>query len=1071
VSVPMSAKRRYRIILLSAFFVAAGFFFFLFGFLNHCDAQTIQTQQLTPQQTEAAKKLTPDQQRAIQEELAKTGGVLTPEAISALKMRPELKDLTPEDVLKGKELLEQREKGLGKAEPALKPEMVPDLGKKAVAEEVKEKTLFDRARQIGKYQDISLDLKPFGYDFFKKAAVQITPEKRDIPVPLNYVIGPGDEIRLLLWGRVNAQYSLTVDRDGKITIPQVGPLLVAGLTFEQMSKFLIAKAEQIVGTNIDITVGSVRTIPVFVLGDVQRPGSYTIGALSTITDALLLAGGPSDIGSMRKVQLNRKDKVITTLDLYDLFLKGDKSRDMVLQAGDVVFVPVTGPLVGIAGNVRRPAIYEFKDSFDLQHLMDLAGGIIPSAYTQQIQVERIVKNEKQVVIDINDKTLEKAKQFMLQDSDLVKVFAIVEKDEDAVYLSGNVKYPGKYALKSGMKMKNLIRDPEDLLKETYFDYALIKRMNPPGLETVLIPFNLGKLLFQDDSSNNLELRPRDRVFVFTKWFFKEKPFVTIEGEIRGDCNLEKKGETERKLEKGENTGKLEKNTEILIAAKMQGIEDSLKKEEDYYLLSKVRDLRQELNNGRITTGEIQKLQSEMEGLGRFDLSEKVREIQDVFRITCRMELSGNMRIKDAILNSGGLTNNAYLDRGEIVRVNSKREYTTLYFSIAKAIQDDPRENLMLQDEDRIIIHSIWEQVYKKSVSVYGDVAKPGFYQYTEKMTVRNLIFTAGNILESAYLEDAEITSLPVESGKIGKVVQRNINLKKALEGDPANNVTLMPYDRLLVKRIPEWREVKYASVSGQIKFPGTYSVQKGEKLSSLIERAGGYTDKAYLRGAYFKRESVRKLQQKSLEEMTQRMERELLAGGAIQVSTAVSQEEIAAKKIELEQKKRLLDTMRKLKATGRMSVALTHLRLLKGSEYDLELEEGDSLFIPEKNSVVNVVGAVMAPGSHIFSEKKSYENYIDESGGYSQYADPDNAFVLKVSGNARKLSQGFIGWSSSRARWEVAGFGEEIKTLEPGDVIVVPEKIERIAWLREIRDITQILMNTAVVAGITIKLF
>ncbi len=1066
-SIPMSAKRRYRIILLSLLFVAAGFFSSPAGFFSQCNAQTIQAQQLTPQQAEALKKLTPEQQRAIQEELAKTGGVLTPEAINALKMRPELKDLTPEDVLKGKELLKQREKGLGKAEPALKPEAVPDLGKKAVAEEVKEKTLFDRARQIGKYQEISLDLKPFGYDFFRKAAVQITPEKRDIPVPLNYVIGPGDEIRLLLWGRVNAQYSLTVDRDGKITIPQVGPLMVAGLTFEQMSKFLIAKAEQIVGTNIDITVGSVRTIPVFVLGDVQRPGSYTIGALSTITDALLLAGGPSEIGSMRKVQLNRKEKVITTLDLYDLFLRGDKSRDMVLQAGDVVFVPVTGPLVGIAGNVRRPAIYEFKDSFDLQHLMDLAGGIIPSAYTQQIQVERIIKNEKQVVIDINDKTLEKAKQFMLQDTDLVKVFAIVEKDEDAVYLSGNVKYPGKYALKPGMKMKNLIRDPDDLLKETYFDYALIKRMNPPGLETVLIPFNLGKLLFQDDASNNLELRPRDRVYVFTKWFFKEKPFVTIEGEIRGDCNIDKKGENAEKL----NTGKLEKSMESLIAAKMQTMEDSLKKEEDYYLLSKVRGLREELNKGRVTAGEILKLQSEMEGLGKFDLAEKLRDIQSDFRIMCRMELSGNMRIKDAILNAGGLTNNAYLDRGEIVRVNGKREYTTLYFSISKAIQDDPRENLILQDEDRIVIHSIWEHVYKKSVSVYGDVAKPGYYQYTEKMTVRNLIFTAGNVLESAYLDDAEITSLPVESGKIGKVVQKNINLKKALEGDPAHNVILTPYDRLLVKRIPEWREIKYASVSGQIKFPGTYAVQKGERLSSLIERAGGYKDKAYLRGAYFKRESVRKLQQKGLEEMTQRMERELLTGGAIQVSTAVSQEEIAAKKVELEQKKKLLDTMRTLKATGRMTVALTHLRLLKGSEYDIELEEGDSLFIPEKNSVVNVVGAVMAPGSHIYSDKKSYENYIDESGGYSQYADPDNTFVLKVSGSARKLSGGFMGWSSSRSRWELAGFGEDIKTIEPGDVIVVPEKIERIAWLREIRDITQILMNTAVVAGITIKLF
>lgn len=1062
-SVRIEARKKQGIAFSVTLFTVMGLICLQMLFPGHAEAQTAQSQQWTPQQAEAFRKLTPDQQRAIQEELAKTGGVLTPEAVSALKMRPELQGLTPEDVLKGKELLDQREKEPRKEEPAKTGESNQDLGKKVVVEETKEKTFFDRARQVGKYQDIPLDLKPFGYDFFRKAAVQVAQDKRDIPVPLNYMIGPGDEIRLLLWGRVNAQYSLIVDRDGKITIPQIGPLLVAGMTFEKMSRFLIRQAEQIVGTNIDITVGSVRTIPVFVLGDVQRPGSYTIGALSTITDALLMAGGPSQIGSMRKIQLNRKDKVVTTFDLYDLFLKGDKSKDVVLQAGDVVFVPVTGPIAGIAGNVKRPAVYELKDGFDLQHLMDLAGGIVPSAYTQQIQVERIVKNEKQIVIDINDKTLDRTKHFMLQDADLIKVFSIVEQDENAVYLNGNVKYPGKYAFQTGMRVKDLIRNPEDLLKETYFDYALIKRLNPPGLETVLIPFNLGKLLLQDDASNNFELRPKDQVYVFDRWFFKEKPFVTIEGEIRGDCDIEKKGE------KREET---ETSKEDPILTKIQEIEEILKlREEDSALLSKVRGLKQELNESRATSGEILKLQSEMESAGKFALVEKMREIQNEFKKTCRLELSGNMRIKDVILSAGGLTNNAYLERGEMIRVNSKKEYTTLYFNISKAIAGDPRENLILQDEDKIIIHSIWEQVRKQEVSVYGEVAKPGLYQFTEKMTVKDLIFKAGNVLESAYLDDAEITSLPVDSGRIGRVEQKNISLKKALAGDRAHNVVLMPNDRLLVKRIPEWLDVKYASVAGQIKFPGTYSVKKGERLSSLIERAGGYTDKAYLRGTYFKRESVRKLQQKSLEEMTQRLERELLVEGAVQVSTAISQEEIAAKKIELEQKKRLLDTMRKLKATGRMTIVLTHLRLLKGSEYDMELEDGDSIYVPERNSVVNVVGAVMAPGSYIYSERRKYDGYIDASGGYSQYADPDNAFILKVDGSARKVSQGFIDWNTSGSRWELAAFGDKVKTIEPGDVIVVPEKIERIAWLRQIRDITQILMNTAVVAGVTIKLF
>ncbi len=1050
----MSAERRCAIICFALIFILGGFLCLQTGV---SEAQTIQLQPLTPQQTEAYKKLTPEQQRAIEAELAKTGGVLTPEAMNALKIRPELQGLTPEDIIKGKELLEKKEKTTVRVEPVKAQEPV-------IVETVREKTLFDRSRQTGKYQEIPLDLKPFGYDFFRKASVQIATDRKDIPVPLNYVIGPGDEIRLFLWGRVNAQYNLTVDRDGKITIPQVGPLLVAGMTFEQMSKFLIQQAEQMVGTNIDISVGSIRTIPIFVLGDVRRPGSYTIGSLATVTDALLMAGGPSEIGSMRKVQVKRKDKVITTFDLYDLFLKGDKSRDLVLQAGDVVFMPVAGPLVGIAGNVKRPAIYEFKDVFDLGHLIELSGGIIPSAYTQQIQVERILKNERQVVIDINDKTLDRVKHFMLQDADLVKIFFIVEADENAVYLSGNVKRPGKYAFKPGMKMKDLIKDPEDLLKETYFDYALIKRLNPPGQETVLIPFNLGKLLLQDDPASNFELRPKDQVFVFSRWFFKEKPFVVIEGEIRGDCGNTKEAKAEAG---GRRNG--EKSDDNL--KKLTAIEEDLKKGEKYYLLSKVREIKEEMAGGRLTTGELRAVQSDLQKMGRFDLAERLQEIENNLKRQCYIELSGNMKIKDAILKAGGLTNNSSLAMGEIVRVNAQKEYTTVYFNVEKAIAENPTENLILQDDDRIVIHSIWENVAKKSISIDGEVTKPGAYQYTEKMTVRDLVFKAGNALESAYLDEAEITSLPVESGKAGKVVQKNVNLNKAMEGDPAHNVSLMPYDRLFVKRIPEWREVKFAAVSGEVKFSGNYTIKKGERLSSLLERAGGYTDKAYLRGAYFTRERVKLLQQKSLEEMTLRMERELLSESAVQISTSVSSEEIAAKKVELEQKAKLIEAMRKVKATGRMTIKLAHLRILKGSEFDVELENGDSLLIPEKNSTVNVVGAVMAQGTYIYSEKMNYEDYINAMGGYSRYADKENTFVLKADGSARKISMGFMDWNGSRTRWELAAFGDEVRQIEPGDVIVVPEKIERIAWLRELKDITQILMQIAVIAGVTINLF
>jgi polysaccharide export outer membrane protein len=1043
-------------------------------------------QQMTPQQSDAYQRLSPTQRGVVESELGKSGGRLTPEAMEALKVRPEFKGLSPEDVAKGKQLLEQKEGILDRKGTERIDQKTPD--RNIITDKPKEKSLFDRSRSIGKYQDISVDLKPFGYELFSEAAVQVTTDRKDIPVPLKYVIGPGDEVKLLLWGRVNAQYTLAVDRDGKITIPQIGPMFVAGMTFEEMSKQVIKQSEQIVGTSVDISMGALKTIPIFILGDVRRPGSYTIGSFATMTDALLIAGGPTEIGSMRNVQLKRKGRLVTTFDLYDLLLKGDKSKDMTLMAGDVVFVPVTGTLVGIAGNVKRPAIYEMRNRFDLENLIELAGGIIPTAYTQQLQVERIIRNERQVVWDINDKNLERAAQVVLQDADLVKIFSIVDTNVNVVYLNGNVKRPGKYEIKAGMKLGDLLKGPEDLLPETNFDYALIKRLKPPEMEAELIPFNLGHLLLRKDQSANIELKALDQVFVFNRWFFKDKPFVIIEGEIRGDCNIEQgiqdsKGKVEKSSAKQDQDkrvsdfkpvkpGELSKDDIDAIGLEMKTMEADLKKDNFFDLANMVRDVGESIRTkGRISSDNIRILRDELLKAGRTTMASRFTEIENKTKISCELPFVDSMRVKDVILIAGGLTNNSYLERGEIIRTNKKREYTTIFFNVAKVMEGDPSNNLELKDEDRIIIHSIWEQVYKKNVAIDGDVAKPGSYQFTEGMTVRDLVFKGGNILESAYVDEAEVSSIRTEGRLISTTERKVISLRKALDGDPEHNLLLKPNDRLFVKRIPDWGSIKFVTADGEFRFPGRYTIRKGEKLSSLIERAGGYTSNAYLRGAVFKRESVRALQQRSLEEMANRMQRELLSSTSASVATSMSSEEVQAKRAEAEMKQRLVEYMRTLRATGRMTIAVTNLRLLKVSSYDIALEEGDSLYLPQKSSVVNVVGAVMSEGSHIYNERWDYRDYIGVTGGYARYADTSNVFVIKVDGSARKLNRGFTEWSEKRDRWELAAYGEEIRQIEPGDVIVVPEKISQIAWLREIRDITQILMNTAVVAATVFKLF
>jgi len=1049
--------------------------------------------QISPQQSESFKRLTPEQQNAINEEIAKTGGSLTPEALEALKNRPEFQGLSPADIVRGKEILEKQEivkqetlkkeaeraKRLGLPIPEKKPIERPaelrierafepekaEPEKKVIGEEVRYPSLYERSREIRKYQDIVLDLKPFGYDFFREAAVRLLTERKDIPVPLKYVVGPGDEVRISLWGRVNASYTLTVDRDGKITIPSIGPLTVAGMTYEQMSAQLIKQAEQITGTNVDVSMGALRTIPVFILGDVRRPGAYTIGAFATITDALLLAGGPSEIGTMRNIQLKRKDKVIQNLDLYDLLLKGDKSRDVILQGGDIVFVPVIGPYVGVAGNVKRPALYELKDNFSLEHLFDLAGGLIPAAYTQQIQVERTIRNEKQVVIDIDDKHLSSVGAFPLQDADLVKVFSIVEKDVNVVTLQGNVKKGGKYALKPGMRLGDILKDPLlDLLPETYFDYALIKRQDPPRMEPLLIPFNLGDLVLRRNQEANLELRPLDSIYVFSKWFFKDKPFFTIAGEVRkpGRFDLAENSRVKDAILTG---GDLTKNAylhkaEIIrvspkkeyrtlyfdVARAMAGDPDEnlLLEDEDQIIIHSIYEEKWK---------EFVSVRGEVKNPGEFILTEK-------------------MRVSDLVFKAGGQTRDTLFDQAEIYRTDWKtKEVTLKRIDLGKALAGDPAHNVEMKDLDKLIVHSVWETVYKRNVSIEGDVLRPGTYQLAENMTVRDLVFAAGNLLESASLEQAEISYREVNAGNQAVIQHRRIDLGKAMAGDPNHNLLLKPYSRIFIKRIPDWGEVNYITMMGEIKFPGRYAISKGERLSSVIERAGGYKDTAYLRGAVFTRERVRALQQQSIADMVDRMERDLMASAAGQVSTALSTEEVAARQVEIEQRKKFIASLRQLKATGRMTVYLSHLRLLKGSEYDIELDGGDTLLIPEANRVVNVVGAVMSQGSYIFSEKMTYQDYIHETGGYSRYADMDNAFVMKVDGSARKLARGLLDWSSPRQRWEMAGFGEAVATIEPGDTIVVPEKVERIAWLREIRDITQILMNTAVTAGVIIKLW
>ena len=288
-----------------------------------------------------------------------------------------------------------------------------------------------------------------------------------LQVPDDYIIGAGDSLQIRIWGQVNADVRASVDRAGQIYIPQVGPISVAGVHYGELEQYLKNAVSKIFKNfNLTVSVGRLRSIQVLILGNARYPGTYTISSLSTLVNAIFASGGPTPQGSLRHIQVRRDGATITDFDFYDLLIKGDKSKDVRLQPGDVLYIPHVGPLVAIAGSVNTPAIYEMKDNSTLNDLIEVAGDLSTVADTSKVLIDRFVEHQAR-------KTLEfpyddQARNLHLEDGDIVRVFSIVPRFEDTVTLRGNVANPGRYPWKPGMRVRDLIPNAQALLTRRYW---------------------------------------------------------------------------------------------------------------------------------------------------------------------------------------------------------------------------------------------------------------------------------------------------------------------------------------------------------------------------------------------------------------------------------------------------------------------------------------------------------------------------------------------------------------------------------------------------------------------------
>ena len=356
-------------------------------------------------------------------------------------------------------------------------------------------------------------LKPFGYDLFDHPISTFAPSS-NVPVPAGYVVGPGDEFDIQLYGNKNGDFRLVVGRDGRVSVPELGPVTIGGETFENARAQIESRIErQMTGVRASVSMAETRTIRVFVLGNAKSPGSYTISGLGTITSALFAAGGVQPIGSLRNIQLKRRGEVVRQLDLYAMLIRGDNTDDAKLLPDDVIFIPSIGPTVSVDGEIHRPAIYEIRNESSVADVIQLAGGLTAEADTSNAALTRIDSDLHRVVLEVN-LTGGAGRSEPVRNGDSLRVSRLRPTLDAGVLVEGYVYTSGAFAYRAGMRLTDAIRTVDELRPNADLHYILIRRELPPDRRITVLSADLTAALQAPGSPADVPLLPRDRIMVF-----------------------------------------------------------------------------------------------------------------------------------------------------------------------------------------------------------------------------------------------------------------------------------------------------------------------------------------------------------------------------------------------------------------------------------------------------------------------------------------------------------------------------------------------------------------------------
>src|SRR5579859_1193029 len=776
----------------------------------------------------------------------------------------------------------------------------------------------------------------FGLDIFRNTTNDPLAIPMDLPVGPDYVLGPGDSLEIDLWGGVSQRLFRVVDRQGRVSLPEAGPLLVSGRNLGDVQQAVQqALRTEYRDVSADVSLSKLRTVRVYVVGDVAQPGAYDISSLSTPLNALFVAGGVTPRGSLRALKHYRGTQLVEEVDVYDLLLHGVRSGMNRLENGDTLLVPSLGPQVTVDGMVRRPAIYELHGESSLADVLELAGGILPTATLRHIEVQRVEAHEKRTMLALDlspsddaDSAKKKLDGFKVNDGDEIHIFPIAPYNEDAVYLQGHVFRPGRYSYKQGMTLSDLIGSYKDLLPEPAPHYAEIVRLNPPDFHPSVESFDLTAALANPASAPKLQ--PLDTVRVFGRYDFEPAPEVWIGGEVR--------------------------------------------------------------EPGKYRT-------------------------------------SGQAHLRDAVYLAGGVTQDASLDTAQLFRTQPDGTMKILSVDLREALAGNPADNILIQPRDRLLIHRNPARVDPPTVYINGEVAKPGRYPLTSNMHVEDLVHVAGGLKRSAYTDSADLSRFDPNASRTNPSDRLEVNLTAAMGGDEKNDVPLRDGDILTIRQLPRWNDIGASmTVRGEVQHPGTYGIEPGERLSSVLARSGGFGPEAYPYGAVLVRKEVRDLEVKSHVELVLRLKAEQ---DYLKFLPEADTDQKNAKLTAIAQTQSTLDQLQAAAPIGRVVIHLrSDVRSWRNTPSDIPVREGDLLIIPKSANYVTVTGQVFNPTAVAFIPGRSAKWYLSQAGGLTQLANKKAVFVVRGDGSVLAAKNNSDSWWSGNPMNE---------TLRPGDSVVVPE--------------------------------